>query len=69
VRADDEARCASVSSRKRHEKVTDRVDLDLEADGGCCRAGEVVCGLFANAVAVAHDAAAAARRSAQPVKK
>src|SRR6266403_574140 len=69
VRTHDDARRAAVSSGQRHRQVTDRVDGDFEPCGVGRRPGDVVRRLLAVAVAVAHDAAAAARGTAQGFKQ
>src|SRR6266404_1432943 len=60
VRTHDDARRAAVSSGQRHRQVTDRVDGDFKPCGVGRRPGDIVRRLLAVAIAVAHDAAAAA---------
>ena len=69
VRTDDDARCAAVPSRQRHRQVPNRIDRDLEPHGVCGRPGDVMSCLLAGAIAVAHDAAAAARRAVERFKQ
>jgi len=57
------------SSGQRHRQVTDWVDGDFEPCGVGRRPGDVVRRLLAVAVAVAHDAPAAARGTAQGLKQ
>ena len=57
------------SSGQRHEQVADRIDRDLERRGAGGRPQDVMRRLLAGAVAVAHDAAAAARGAAERIKE
>ncbi len=69
MRSDDDARRGAIPTRQGHRQIADRVDRRLEIQRARGRPDDVVRGLLAVAVAVAHDAATDAGRKAQVLEE